>query len=115
MRAFAWRWIVNGLGLAVAAALVPGVSIAYWPAGVLAALTLGLVNATLRPLVLILTWPIRVLTLGLFTLVINAGLLLLVAWLVPGFAVAGFVPALLAGMLLSVISTVLIAAPGRRW
>lgn len=112
---FIWRWVGNGVGLAAAAALIPGVVIDSWEAGLLAALVLGLVNAFLRPLAFLLTWPIRILTLGLFTLVLNAGLLLLVAWVVPGFTVTGFWPALLAGLILSAVSLLMIRTTRRRW
>lgn len=72
-----------------------------------AALLLGVVNAFVRPIIIILTLPITLLTLGLFLLVINALMILLVAWLVPGFMVAGFWPALGAAIVVSLTSWVM--------
>jgi putative membrane protein len=81
------RWLLNAVGLWVATEIVPGVSASGWQALVIAALLLGLVNALVRPVLVLLTLPITVVTLGLFLVVINACMLLLVAWLVPGFAI----------------------------
>lgn len=73
----------------------------------LAALALGFVNAIVRPLLVILTLPLTVVTLGLFLLVLNALMLLLVSWLVSGFVVAGFGTALLASIFISFVSYVI--------
>ena len=70
----------------------------------LAALLLGVVNALLRPLLVVLTLPLTVLSFGLFLLVINAGMILLVSRILPGFHVAGFTPALLAAIITGVTS-----------
>jgi putative membrane protein len=70
----------------------------------IAALVLGVVNALVRPIAFILTLPLTILTLGLFLLVLNAGMVALVAWLVPGFQVAGFWTALLAALIVSLVS-----------
>jgi putative membrane protein len=86
---------------------LPGVDIAdFWTAFVVA-VVLGVVNAILRPLLLILTLPINVLTLGLFTFVLNALLVLVVSNLVPGFEVNGFWAAIAFGLVQSLISSVL--------
>jgi putative membrane protein len=79
-------------------------------------LLFGMANALLKPLLVLLTLPITVLTLGLFLLVINACILLLVAWLVPGFHLAGFWPAVGVGLFISVLSFVLnlLMASGRK-
>lgn len=83
------RWLLNAIGLWVATVIIPGVAATGWTALLVAALLLGLVNALVRPVLVLLTLPITVVTLGLFLVLINAGMLLLVAWLVPGFTIAG--------------------------
>lgn len=100
------RWIINALTLLVVAELVPGFSVhSFWTA-LIAALVLGFVNATIRWLLIFLTLPINILTLGLFTLVINALMILLVSSIVKGFDVASFGAALFAALLLWLISLV---------
>lgn len=73
----------------------------------IAALVLAVVNAFIRPVVLVLTIPANVLTLGLFTFIVNALMLWLVSVIVPGFKIAGFIAALVASLLISVVSTFL--------
>ena len=90
---FIVRWIINTLAVMLAAYLVPGVSVTNFWAALITALVMGLINAIVRPLVIILTLPVNILTLGLFTLVINALMFWLASALVPGFYVAGFWPA----------------------
>ncbi|MCA3069288.1 MAG: phage holin family protein [Rhodocyclaceae bacterium] len=82
------RWALNAIGLWVATEIVPGVTASGWQALLVSALLLGLVNALVRPVLVLLTLPITLLTLGLFLVVINASMLMLVAWLVPGFYIA---------------------------
>ena len=89
MKGFFFRLIITALGLWAAATIVPGITIAGWRSLLVAALVLGIVNAIVRPIILFLTLPITVLTLGLFLLVVNGISLLIVGWLVHGFAVAG--------------------------
>lgn len=90
------------LGLWLASELVPGIEVhGVWTL-LGAALLLGLVNAIVRPLLLLLTLPITVLTLGLFLLVINAGMLALVAWAFDDFTIAGFWPAVGGAIVVSV-------------
>ncbi len=103
------KWLINSLALMLVARVVRGIDIQGqgWQAflNVLAASALlGLVNALIRPILLVLTLPINILSLGLFTLVINGLLLLLVAALFPGFHISGFWAALWGSLLLSIIS-----------
>ena len=93
MRGFFVRLVITALGLWVAASIVPGIAITGVGALVVSALLLGLVNAVIRPIILILTLPLTILTLGLFVLIVNGISLALVAWLVPGFHVAGLLAA----------------------
>ncbi len=101
------RWLVNAAALYLTALLLPGIRLRGLVATLLAAAVLGIVNAVLRPLLLLLSLPLNLVTLGLFTFVINALLLLLTAALVPGFEVRGFWPAVLGAVVLGAISFLL--------
>ena len=98
------RWLLNALALIAVANIVPGIHIDTFYHALIAALILGLVNALVRPLLILLTLPVTVLTLGLFVLVINALMILLVSTIVQGFSVASFSAAFLAAIVLWVIS-----------
>jgi putative membrane protein len=102
MIGFLLRLLVVALGLWLASEWVPGIEVKGAGNLLGAALLLGMVNAVVRPLLVILTLPFTVLTLGLFLLVINAAMLGLVAWMFAGFTVAGFWPALLGSLVVSV-------------
>jgi putative membrane protein len=102
MAGFLLRLLVGALGLWLASELVPGIEVKGLWTLFGAALLLGIVNAVVRPLLVILTLPITVLTLGLFLLVINAATLALVAWMLDNFTIAGFWPALLGSIVVSV-------------
>lgn len=104
MVGFLMRAAITALGLWVASELLAGMSFDAPSKLVLAAVVLGVVNAVVRPLAFILTLPITVLTLGLFLLVLNAGMVALVAWLVPGFQVGGFWTAVGAALIVSLVS-----------
>ncbi len=106
------RWLINGVALYVAAELVPGIETeGGWQVLLLMALIFGLVNALVRPILRFLTCPLIMLTLGLFTLVINALMLQLASWLGRqldlGFYVRNFWSALMGAVVISVISFVL--------
>ena len=98
------RWIVNAAALLVVAYLDPGVHGEGFATALVAALVLGLVNAVVRPILVILTLPVTLLTLGLFLFVVNALCFWLAAEVVRGFTVAGFGPALLGSILYSLIT-----------
>ena len=100
------RWLLNTLALIIVAHLVRG--FAFDSLGVVAitALVLGLLNALVRPLFVLLTFPITIVTLGLFLIVINAVMLELAAWLVPGFHIRSFGSALIGAIILSLIGIV---------
>jgi putative membrane protein len=100
------RWIVNAAALMLVAYLYPGVSMTSFGAALVAALVLGLVNAVVRPILVILTLPVTLLTLGLFIFVINAALFWFVAEVVEGFHVTGFWAALVGSILYSVITLI---------
>jgi len=98
-----FHWVVSALAIGLAAYLLPGVSVTLLGAIVLA-VVLGLINIFLKPIITILTLPINILTLGLFSLVVNGLLIMLAALVVPGFAVASFWWAILFAVLLSLIN-----------
>lgn len=98
------RWVLFALSLLFVAWVVPGISFSGFIAALWAAIVIGLVNIFIKPILMILTLPINLLTLGLFTFVINALMFLLVAKLVPGFMVEGFLAALLGSIVLSILS-----------
>lgn len=101
MVGFLFRAALSMLGLWIATRWVSGISIDDAQTLVLAGIVLGVVNAIVRPIALILTLPLTILTLGLFLLVVNAGMLGLTAWILRGFHVADFGAALLASLIVS--------------
>jgi putative membrane protein len=100
-------WILNAIALLAVAYLYPGVQVQDWKAAAIAALVLGLVNTLVKPILVILTLPVTIVTLGLFLLVLNALLFWIVASMVPGFHVNGFWAAMLGAVLYSVITWLL--------
>jgi putative membrane protein len=109
---FLIRLVVNAIALLIVAYLLPGVHVSSFAGALVAALVLGVVNAVLRPILIILTLPVVILTLGLFTLVINAITFYLVGHLGIGLEVHGFWTAFLGAIVLSVVSYVLSSLVG---
>ena len=101
---FFLRLAISAAGLWLAARIVPGVEISATGTLLFAALLLGFVNAVVRPVAILLTLPITVVTLGLFLWVVNAAMLGIVAWLLSGFQIAGLGSALLASAIISITS-----------
>lgn len=97
------RWIISALTIIVVSYIVPGIHVASFWSALLVALFLGLLNAIVRPIIILLTLPVTIITLGLFVFVINAFMLLLVNAVVKGFTVDGFFPALLGAVLIWII------------
>lgn len=106
MRGYLLRTIITAVGLLLAATLVPGIDISGPGTLVLAALLMGLVNALVRPILVLVTLPLTIITLGLFLLVINAAVFGLVAAILEGFRVSGFLAALVGWLIVSITSTV---------
>ena len=100
-------WVINALALLLVAYLLKGIHVNGFGSALIAALVLGLVNTLIRPILVILTLPVTLLTLGLFIFIINALLFLFVGNLLAGFQVASFGAALLGSILYSVISWLL--------
>jgi putative membrane protein len=107
MRGFFIKWLVNIVALVAVINVVPGIHSDRLEATIVAALILGLINAFLRPLVIIFTLPLTILTLGLFTLFINGFMLYLVSKIVEGFNITGFWSAFWGALCFSVISFLL--------
>ena len=104
MTGFLIRAVLVALGLWLASVSVNGVTIDTPATLLLAGILLGIVNSILRPIAILLTLPVTILTLGLFLLVINAGMVGLVAWLLPGMQVAGFWAAFWTALIVSAVS-----------
>jgi putative membrane protein len=104
MPGFLVRFLIGALGLWIAQAIVPGMEITGFGTLLVAALLLGVMNAVVRPVIVVLTLPITVVTLGLFLLVINGAMLALVAALLDGFVLRGFLPAVLGALVVSLTS-----------
>jgi len=101
------RWLVLTAAILAASYMLQGISVTSFWSALAAAAILGVLNVVLRPIILILTLPVNILTLGLFTFVINAALLMMVSGLIPGFDVRGFWPALWGSIIISVVSWLL--------
>lgn len=101
------KWVLNCFALYFVMKIIPGIQVDRFQDLLLATLVIGLLNAFLRPIIILLTLPVTMLTLGLFTLVINGLMFWLAAYLVAGFHVTGFGAAFLAALLFSVFSFIL--------
>lgn len=110
------NWALSALSVWVVAKLVPGISVSGPTAALIAALAIGFINATLGLALKVLTFPLTLLTLGVFWFVINAAMLKLASVLVPGFEVHGFLAAFLGAIGLSLVSSILhsLFRPGPR-
>jgi putative membrane protein len=107
------HWLVLAVALYVAVRLVPGVSVSSDVVLLVAALVVGLVNATIRPILTLLSLPLTIVTLGLFYLVVNGACLMIAAALVPGFRVAGCGSAIIGALIMSVVGWLLGLVLGR--
>jgi putative membrane protein len=107
MRNFLIHWFITAIALAVGARLIPGIHVGSLPVLLISALVLGIVNAFIRPVLLVLTLPITILTLGLFYLVVNGIAFGLAAALVPGFTVASLGSAVAGALVVGLVSWVL--------
>jgi putative membrane protein len=95
-----FRWIFSAAALLLIAYYVPGISVVSFKSALIAVLILGLINALIRPLIVLLTLPVNIFTFGLFTLVINALMFWLAAQVVKGFYVHGFWPAFIGALIM---------------
>ncbi|HEY9767815.1 MAG TPA: phage holin family protein [Coleofasciculaceae cyanobacterium] len=101
---FLLTWLATAVSLIVTAFIVPGFAIVSFSSAIIGAAVLGLVNAVVKPILILFTLPLTILTLGLFLLVVNAIALGLVSYLTPGLTIAGFFPAMFGSIVLTLVS-----------
>ena len=104
MLQFILTWLATAVSLVITAFIVPGFAIVSFSSAIVGAAILGLVNAVIKPIIVLFTLPLTILTLGLFLFVVNAIALGLVSYLTPGLTVAGFFPALFGSIVLTLVS-----------
>ena len=107
MPRFLLTWLVTAIALLITAHIVSGFAVKSFTAALIAAIVLGLVNAIVRPIFVFLTLPLTIVTLGLFLLVVNAIMLLLVSYVTPGFVITSFISALLGSIVLTIVASIL--------
>lgn len=112
---FLLTWLLAAVSLVITAYLVPGFVINSFIAALIAAVILGLVNAIIKPILVLLTLPITIVSLGLFLFVVNAITIWLAGAITPGFDVRGFIPALIGSIVLTIVSSVLNHLVGDRF
>ncbi|GAB4253225.1 MAG: phage holin family protein [Thermoleophilia bacterium] len=101
------RWAVNTIAIVITAYLLPAVEVTSWKAALIAGLLLGILNTFVRPVFRLLALPITILTLGLFILVVNGFILEILDWLMDGFNISGFLWAIVAALLIGVVTSVI--------
>lgn len=107
MPRFLLTWLVTAVSLMITANLVSGFGVKSFVAALVAAVIIGLVNAVVRPILVLLTLPITIVTLGLFLFVVNALTIWLAGSITPGFIVTGFIPALIGSIVLTIVASVI--------
>lgn len=114
MPEFLLTWLIAAVALLITAHIVPGLFVANFVSAAIASVILGLINAIIKPLLVVLTLPLTLLTFGLFLFVINAIVIWLAGSITPGFVVGGFVPALIGSIVLTLITSGLTILVGKR-
>ena len=107
MMAFFIRWLILAVSVMVASYLVDGIYVCGFPSAFFTAAILGILNIFFRPILLILTLPVNILSLGLFTFVINAVMLMMASGVISGFEITGFWAAIFGSLIISVVSGIL--------
>lgn len=107
MLQFLLTWLATAISLFVTAYIVPGLTIVSFSSAIFGAAVLGLVNAVIKPILILFTLPLTILTLGLFLLVVNAIALGLVSYLTPGLTIGGFFPAVFGSIVLTLVSGII--------
>ncbi len=100
------KWVFFALALMLTAWLIPGISVSSIWAAMFACVIIAIINIFIKPVIMLLTLPVNIVTIGLFTLVINALLFMLAGWIAPGLAVDGFLSALFGSVIFSVLSLI---------
>jgi putative membrane protein len=101
------NWLVSAVAIIISSYIIPGVHVADFLTALLVAVVLGIINAIIKPIILLFTLPINIMTLGIFSFIINALLIMLTGAIVKGFTVENFVSALLFSIVLSLVKIVL--------
>jgi putative membrane protein len=104
---FLLTWLATAIALFITALIVPGITIVSFSSAIVGAAVLGLVNAIVKPILILFTLPLTILTLGLFLLVVNAIALGLVGYLTPGLSITGFFPAIFGSIVLTIVSSLI--------
>ena len=107
MKGLILRWLISTASIVLASYLVNGIRVSGFFSALLAAVALGILNAVLRPILIILTLPLTILTMGLFIFFINALMLVMASGIIPGFDVQGFWPAMFGSLIISIINWIL--------
>ena len=107
MRGLLIKWLINSLAILIVTYIVRGIEVASPITAIVAAFVLGIINAFLRPFIILITLPINIFTLGIFTFFINGFLFYMVSKIVKGFVIVGFWPAFFGSLLFSTISFLL--------
>lgn len=115
MPQFLLTWLVTAIALMITAYIVPGFAVNSFGVALIAAIVLGLVNAIIKPILVILTLPLTILTLGLFLFVVNAIVIWLAGAITPGFQVTGLLPALVGSIVLTLVNSGLNFLLGRTY
>ncbi len=106
--------LLNTLALIITAYIVPGFEVANFQSALLAAIVLGVINTFIKPVLVFLTFPLTIVTLGLFIFVVNAIVLFMTSFFVSGLTINGWLPAILGAIVLSVVSTILSMLAGNK-
>lgn len=106
--------VLNALAIMLAAYLLPGIQVEGFTSAIMLALVLSLLNVTIKPVLVVLTIPVSVVTLGLFLIVINAGVILLADYFIPGTNIDGFWWAILFGFIVSIVNSILYSLAGTK-
>jgi putative membrane protein len=104
MRRILLKWLINTLALLVTVYIVKGIQVTGAASLIMAAALLGILNTLIRPILIILTLPINILSLGLFTFIINGAMLWFVSLIIKGFVIQGFWPAIIGALIISLVS-----------
>jgi putative membrane protein len=107
MLSFFLRWLITAVSLLITAQIVPGIEIKNFTVALIAAVVLGLINAIIRPLLILFTLPLTILTLGLFIFVVNAVSFYLASYFISGFEIKSFLAAFIGSIVVSIVSGVL--------
>lgn len=108
------RWVLFALAVMLTAWIIPGISVENFPAALLLAFVMGLINTFIKPVLTLVTLPINILTLGVLGLIINALLFMLAGYFAPGVSIDGFLPAFLGSLLLAFLGSAIFQIPEKK-